>query len=143
RTARPDRAVGTADALVRRRVRLAGPVRTPVAGQGSGRHRDGAAVRRAPGGQLPLRPRADPGQVRAGRGRGQAHRHPIAVVSSPCSGFEPWCRATAEYLRSCGAAVDELRLGELGIHGNGHAMMLEQNNAEVAALITDWIIKHT
>jgi pimeloyl-ACP methyl ester carboxylesterase len=50
--------------------------------------------------------------------------------------------ATAGYLRSCGADVDELRLGELGRHGNGHAMMLEKNNAEIAALITDWIVKH-
>ena len=68
---------------------------------------------------------------------------PIAVVSAECSGFEPSCHATAEYLRSCGASVDELRLGELGIHGNGHAMMLEKNNVEVAALLTDWIVKHT
>ena len=68
---------------------------------------------------------------------------PIAVVSAECSGFEPSCRANAEYLRSCGASVDELRLGELGIHGNGHAMMLEKNNAEVAGVITDWIVKHT
>ena len=68
---------------------------------------------------------------------------PVAVVSSPCSGFEPSCHATAEYLRECGAAVDELRLADLGIHGNGHAMMLEKNNAEVAALLTDWIVKHT
>ena len=35
------------------------------------------------------------------------------------------------------------RLGEIGIHGNGHAMMLEKNNVEVAAAITDWIVKHT
>ena len=28
-------------------------------------------------------------------------------------------------------------------HGNGHAMMLEKNNVEVAAVITDWIVKHT
>jgi len=68
---------------------------------------------------------------------------PIAVVSAPCSGFEPSCRLTAEYLRSCGAAVDEIRLAEIGIHGNGHAMMLEKNNVEVAAAITDWIVKHT
>jgi pimeloyl-ACP methyl ester carboxylesterase len=68
---------------------------------------------------------------------------PVAVVSAECSGFEPSCHATAEYLRSCGAAVDEIRLGELGVHGNGHAMMLEKNNAEVAAVITDWIVKHT
>jgi hypothetical protein len=68
---------------------------------------------------------------------------PIAVVSAECSGFAPSCHVTAEYLRECGAAVDELRLGDLGIHGNGHAMMLEKNNAEVAAVITDWIVKHT
>ena len=67
---------------------------------------------------------------------------PVAVVSAPCSGFEPSCHLTAEYLRSCGAAVDEIRLGEIGIHGNGHAMMLEKNNVEVAAAITDWIVKH-
>ena len=68
---------------------------------------------------------------------------PIAVVSAECSGFAPSCHATAEYLRECGAAVAELRLGDLGIHGNGHAMMLEKNNAEVAGVITDWIVKHT
>jgi pimeloyl-ACP methyl ester carboxylesterase len=50
--------------------------------------------------------------------------------------------ATAGYLRSCRADVDELRLGELGLHGNGHATTLEKNNAEIAALITDWIVKH-
>lgn len=39
--------------------------------------------------------------------------------------------------------MTELNLAGLGIHGNGHAMMLEKNNAEIAAVITDWIIKHT
>jgi hypothetical protein len=39
--------------------------------------------------------------------------------------------------------ADVLRLGELGVHGNGDAMMLERNNAEIAALSTDWIVKHT
>jgi pimeloyl-ACP methyl ester carboxylesterase len=68
---------------------------------------------------------------------------PVAVVSAECSGFEPSCHGCAEYLRSCGAAVDEIRLGEFGVHGNGHAMMLEKNNVEVAAVITDWIVKHT
>ena len=68
---------------------------------------------------------------------------PIAVVTAESSGYEPADHATAEYLRSCGAEVDELRLGDLGVHGNGHAMMLEKNNAEIAALITDWIVKHS
>ena len=68
---------------------------------------------------------------------------PVAVVTAECSGFEPSCRATAAFLRDCGADVTEMRLADLGIHGNGHAMMLEKNNAEIAAVITDWIIKHT
>jgi pimeloyl-ACP methyl ester carboxylesterase len=68
---------------------------------------------------------------------------PIAVVTAESSGHRAADHATAEYLRSCGAEVDELRLGDLGIHGNGHAMMCEKNNAEIAALITDWIVKHT
>ena len=66
---------------------------------------------------------------------------PVAVVSAECSGFGPACASTASYVRSCGADVTELRLAELGIHGNGHAMMCEKNNAEVAAVITDWIGK--
>ena len=78
-----------------------------------------------------------------GAGEAKLGGVPVAVVSAECSGFEPSCHATADYLRSAGAAVDEIRLGEAGIHGNGHAMMLEKNNAEVAAVITDWIVKHT
>jgi pimeloyl-ACP methyl ester carboxylesterase len=83
--------------------------------------------------------------VSFGPGRGEAKLGgvPVAVLSAECSGFEPSCHATAEFLRECGASVDELRLGDLGIHGNGHAMMLEKNNAEVAAVITGWIAKHT
>ncbi len=68
---------------------------------------------------------------------------PIAVLSAPCSGFGPSCHLTADYLRECGADVTEMPLGERGIHGNGHAMMLEKNNVEVAAVITDWISEHT
>jgi pimeloyl-ACP methyl ester carboxylesterase len=78
-----------------------------------------------------------------GPGEGKLGRVPIAVVTAESSGHEAADRATASFLRSCGADVDELRLGELGLHGNAHAMMLERNNAEIAALITDWIVKHT
>ena len=66
---------------------------------------------------------------------------PVAVVTAEASGFGPSCAATADYLRECGADVTELLLAELGIHGNGHAMMLEKNNAEIAALLSDWIVK--
>ncbi len=68
---------------------------------------------------------------------------PVAVVTAESSGHRAADQATAEYLRGCGADVTEMHLADLGIHGNGHAMMLERNNAEIAAVITDWIVKHT
>jgi pimeloyl-ACP methyl ester carboxylesterase len=64
---------------------------------------------------------------------------PVAVVTAESSGHGQADAATASFLRECGASVTEIRLGELGIHGNGHAMMLEKNNAEIAAVITGWI----
>ena len=64
---------------------------------------------------------------------------PVAVVWAESSGFGPSCGQTAQFLRQCGADVTELALADHGIRGNGHAMMLEKNNAEIAALITEWI----
>lgn len=33
-------------------------------------------------------------------------------------------------------------LPDVGIHGNGHTMMLERNNEQIADLIEDWIVHH-
>jgi hypothetical protein len=30
-------------------------------------------------------------------------------------------------------------LGTVGIHGNGHMMMLEKNELEIAAFMADWL----
>jgi pimeloyl-ACP methyl ester carboxylesterase len=76
-----------------------------------------------------------------GAGDGKLDGLPVAVVTAECSGFGPSCGTTAAYLRECGADVTELHLAELGIHGNGHAMMLERNSAEIAAVLADWISK--
>ena len=32
-----------------------------------------------------------------------------------------------------------IRLADRGIHGNGHMMMLEKNNQEIAAVMADWL----
>ncbi|HEX6356394.1 hypothetical protein [Actinophytocola sp.] len=49
---------------------------------------------------------------------------------------------TTAYLRQAGCRrVDHLTLGELGIHGNGHLMMIERNNDAVLDVITDWLSK--
>jgi pimeloyl-ACP methyl ester carboxylesterase len=63
----------------------------------------------------------------------------VAVVTAEASGHADADHATAEYLREAGADVAEIRLAELGIHGNGHLMMLERNNAEIAGAICQWL----
>ena len=37
------------------------------------------------------------------------------------------------------AHADFVYLGDRGIHGNGHMMMLESNSDEIAGLTADWI----
>jgi hypothetical protein len=44
-----------------------------------------------------------------------------------------------DFLRQAGAHVDHVRLDECGVRGNGHAMMLETNSDEVAAVIDRWV----
>ena len=46
---------------------------------------------------------------------------------------------TALFLRQAGVKVDRVKLAEQGVRGNGHMMMLERNNHEIAALITRWL----
>jgi hypothetical protein len=36
---------------------------------------------------------------------------------------------------------DFIRLEDVGLHGNGHFLMHEKNNLEVAAVIADWLNK--
>ena len=47
--------------------------------------------------------------------------------------------AIADWLTQAGAAVDNWFLSDLGIEGNGHMLMLEENSDEIAALIGTWI----
>jgi pimeloyl-ACP methyl ester carboxylesterase len=46
---------------------------------------------------------------------------------------------TADFLRSLGADVTFLWLGDRGIEGNGHLLMGEENSGEIAALILEWL----
>ena len=42
-------------------------------------------------------------------------------------------------LREAGGSVEVVNLPERGIRGNGHMLLMERNNAEIAALIQDWL----
>ncbi len=45
----------------------------------------------------------------------------------------------ADWLNANGAKAEFIYLGDLGITGNGHMLMLERNSDALAQLIIDWI----
>jgi pimeloyl-ACP methyl ester carboxylesterase len=64
---------------------------------------------------------------------------PILVTTAEASLFALFDHGTVDFLAQAGAAVEHMRLEELGIHGNGHMMMAETNSDEVAAAIGRWL----
>lgn len=48
---------------------------------------------------------------------------------------------TSKVLEQSGVEHDFVRLENIGIHGNGHMMMLEKNNLEIAQWIAGWLEK--
>jgi pimeloyl-ACP methyl ester carboxylesterase len=67
---------------------------------------------------------------------------PVMIVTSEASMHAMYDHCTSQYLTRAGVKNDLIRLGEHGIHGNGHMMMIEKNNLEVAHLVADWISQH-
>jgi len=43
------------------------------------------------------------------------------------------------FLNQAGVATDWVKLGDIGIHGNGHFMTLKLNNLDIAAVVQEWI----
>ena len=66
-------------------------------------------------------------------------RVPAVIVTAEASFRATMDDCTAAFLAQAGAKPDRLALAEHGIHGNGHMMMLETNNAAVADAIIGWI----
>ena len=63
---------------------------------------------------------------------------PILIVVSESSYHAPYDHCTSKFLTQAGVANTFVRLPSIGIHGNGHMMMLEKNNLEIAAFLTKW-----
>jgi pimeloyl-ACP methyl ester carboxylesterase len=66
---------------------------------------------------------------------------PILIVTSEASFYATYDHCTADYLEQAGVHNTHLRLEKLGIHGNGHMMMLENNNQVIAGLLASWLEK--
>ncbi len=64
---------------------------------------------------------------------------PVAIFTAEASYPASYDHCTAQYLTQAGVKNTFVRLAARGIHGNGHMMMLEKNNLEIARVIADWI----
>jgi hypothetical protein len=67
---------------------------------------------------------------------------PILIVTSEASYHAQYDQCTSEFLTAAGVRNEHLRLETRGIHGNGHLMMSEKNNLEIASVIDRWIRAH-
>jgi pimeloyl-ACP methyl ester carboxylesterase len=67
-------------------------------------------------------------------------RIPILVVQTEASYHAPYDYCTVNYLKQAGVqSVTFVRLADVGIHGNGHMLMLEKNNADIAGVAAKWM----
>ncbi len=66
---------------------------------------------------------------------------PILVLTAEASFQMPTAHCTKILLDQAGVEHDFVLLADLGIHGNGHFVMHEKNNLQVAGVIADWLRK--
>jgi pimeloyl-ACP methyl ester carboxylesterase len=64
---------------------------------------------------------------------------PVLLLNGEASYHAIREHCTAHFLQDAGVPVDFVRLQDVGIHGNGHPMMIEKNNLEIAAFIAHWL----
>src|SRR5215471_8425919 len=69
-------------------------------------------------------------------------KFPTLVITAEASYHAPYDHCTVQYLRQAGMKPDWIKLADIGIHGNGHMMMLEKNNSEIAAVMSRWLAKN-
>ncbi len=65
---------------------------------------------------------------------------PTVIITAPASYHSVYDNCTSKYLTQAGVKNELIYLDQRGILGNGHMMMLEKNNLEIAALLDKWIV---
>jgi len=64
---------------------------------------------------------------------------PVLVLIAEASYHAQYDHCLARWLTQAGVANDMVRLEDVGIRGNGHMVMLERNNLEIAGWIDGWL----
>jgi pimeloyl-ACP methyl ester carboxylesterase len=67
---------------------------------------------------------------------------PSVIVTSEASYHMLYDNCTEKYLKQAGMNIEWMRLADKGIHGNGHMVMIEKNNLQIAKVIDDWVVKN-
>jgi pimeloyl-ACP methyl ester carboxylesterase len=71
----------------------------------------------------------------------ELQKTPILIVTGEASFHAPYEHCVVKYLEQAGVHPTWINLGTAGIHGNGHMMMLEKNNLQIADAIAKWLAK--
>jgi pimeloyl-ACP methyl ester carboxylesterase len=66
---------------------------------------------------------------------------PILMVTGEASLHAPTDHCFPKVLKQAGVQATWIRLADVGVRGNGHAMMLEKNNVQVADVLHGWLTK--
>jgi hypothetical protein len=64
---------------------------------------------------------------------------PLLIVTSEASYHASYDHCTSAYLTQAGVKHTFTRLVDRGVRGNGHMMMLEKNNQDIARVMADWL----
>ena len=66
----------------------------------------------------------------------------ILIVAAESSYHAVYDHCTSKYLAQAGVKNDFVRLENVGLRGNGHMLMLEKNNLEIAEFLHRWIVRN-
>jgi pimeloyl-ACP methyl ester carboxylesterase len=67
---------------------------------------------------------------------------PVMVMTAEASYHQVYDHCTAKYLAQAGVKTEHIRLQDRGIHGNGHMVMIEKNNLDIAHVVDEWVQKN-
>jgi len=65
---------------------------------------------------------------------------PVMIMAAEASYHQAYDHCTSKYLAQAGVKNEYIRLQDKGIHGNGHMVMIEKNNLDIAKVIDDWVV---
>jgi hypothetical protein len=64
------------------------------------------------------------------------------IMAAEASYHQVFDHCTAKYLNQAGVKTEYIPLQDRGIRGNGHMVMIEKNNLEIAQLLDEWMQKN-